>query len=421
MTINLSAHGQTLNSVTVTQFTVDGLAVTNISPGQTVTFGGTIVTSNGPYQIFLENTLLVSGTANGYNVLTNLTVPYLVSGPYGFTLVDVTTGANASYPISVFVSYNVKPILPASPAQVQEGTSLPLNVSVLGGDPNKLYRIEITVVPPSGIEGNYTTDVSITTSSLGFGSALVTFPGSSFHPSGSTVYLGTYKVYLNTTQSLSQASFNVGFTDFSEYHRGSTVKINGLGYQPSQTATVAIKFNDNVVFSQTVTASSQGVVSTTWTVPSTASIGNYSIAITPLTTPSKIIADEATFLIPGYPVNFKAVNLANEVVPNISVEVIDPTSGTTYTGTTGANGIATINLEKGAVTTTAYWNNVKVGQIQPTVTGANTLTVSCRLTDLKIKVQDKNGVIIPFVQLEHNLLIHIPHGSNTNRKPIRSD
>jgi hypothetical protein len=162
---------------------------------------------------------------------------------------------------------------------------------------------------------------------------------------------------------------------------------------------VAVKFNDIVVFSQSVTASSQGTVSTTWNVPSDASLGNYSVAITPLTTPSKIIADASSFLILGFPVNFKAVNLANEVVPNISLEVIDQVSGTTYKGTTDANGVATINLEKGAVTATAYWNDVQVGQIQFSITGANTYTVSCRLTDLKIKVQDKNGVVIPFVQL----------------------
>jgi len=399
ITVNLSVHGQSLNGVSITQFTVGGLAVTNISPEQTVTLGGIIETSNGPYQIYIENTVLASGNANGFNVLTNFTVPFVVSGPYQFTLVDVTTGNNATYPESVFVTYNVEPVLPASPGQVQEGSSLPINVSIVGGDANKQYVVELVVVPPSGVEGNYTTDVSLTTSSLGYTSTIVTFPSSNFNPAGSTTYFGTYNVYLNATQSLAQTSFNVGFTDFTEYHRGGTVKINGLGYQPSQSASIAIKLNDNVVFTQTVAASSQGAVSATWPVPSDASLGNYSVAITPLTTPSKLIADEATFLIAGYPVTFKAVNLANEVVPQIAIEALDQASGSTYTGTTDSNGIATINLEKGAVTATAFWNDAQVAQIQLIITGANTYTVSCKLTDLKIKVQDKTGVVIPFVQL----------------------
>ena len=81
ITVNLSVHGQSLNGVSITQFTVGGLAVTNISPEQTVTLGGIIETSNGPYQIYIENTVLASGNANGFNVLTNFTVPFVVSGP----------------------------------------------------------------------------------------------------------------------------------------------------------------------------------------------------------------------------------------------------------------------------------------------------------------------------------------------------
>jgi len=61
--------------------------------------------------------------------------------------------------------------------------------------------------------------------------------------------------------------------------------------------------------------------------------------------------------------------------------------------------VATINLEKGNYTVNAYWNQAKVGETQISVNGANTYSVSCRLTDLRIKVQDKNGVDIPFVGL----------------------
>ncbi len=397
---SLSVQGQT-TGVAITQILREDGEIASYAivedPGTLV---GTISTYNGQYRIYYDTALVASGTAEGYYVGANFTFPLLPSEDYYFTLVDVSAATNATYMFPVYVDYAVTPILPASPGQLQEGNNVQLNVTVKGGDPSKVYNAEILIMPPAGIDTNYTKVVPITTSSTGAGSVIVTFPDSSFSPEGSsTNYAGTYTVFFNQSTNLAQTQFTIGFTDSTEYHRGEIVQINAVGYQPSQVATVAVTFNNAIIFSQSVTASSQGVIATTWTVPNNATVGNYSIAVTPLTTPSKTIADVQTFLIAGYAVNFHAVNLAGDSVPDLLIEVVDGTTSTTYSGTTDSTGVAAINLENGAYTVNAYWNQVRVSQSQITVTGSGTNTVTCQLTNLVVTVQDKNGAVIPFVTL----------------------
>ncbi len=394
-------QGQPLEGVAIAQITSQGNIIAYGNAEQPVTLTGTITTYNGGYNVYFNGTLMATGFAQGYSVVANFTLPEFPAGDYLFTLTDTMSGVDASFPFPILISYAIKPVSPTSPAQLQEGNNVVLNVTVLGGDMNKVYNVEILVSPPAGITTNYTKTISLQASSLGTAVYLVAFPDVSFSPSNaSTVFVGTYAVYLNASQDLARGAFTVGFTDAIQYHRQDTARINAPGYQPSQVASVAVKYNDNVVFSQQATASSQGVVSATWTVPSNVSIGTYAIAITPLTTPSKLIPDLQTFQILGYPINFRATNLAGEVVPQITVEAFDQSTASTLSGITDKNGVAIIYMEKGVYTANVYWDQAKVGEAQVTVTGANTYTVSCGLTDLKVKVQDKNGVVIPFVTLD---------------------
>ena len=60
---------------------------------------------------------------------------------------------------------------------------------------------------------------------------------------------------------------------------------------------------------------------------------------------------------------------------------------------------STFNLETGTYPLTAFWNGVNVGETTITVTGNATFTLQCQLTDLKITVQNENGVPMPFVNL----------------------
>jgi hypothetical protein len=148
-----------------------------------------------------------------------------------------------------------------------------------------------------------------------------------------------------------------------------------------------------------VPVSSEGIVNSTWVVPDNMPIGTYNITITPQTTPKSII-DSQFFTIPGYPVKIRTLNLASEPVPNISIDALDQASNTIYNGTSGADGIATVNLEKGNHTIAAFWKEVKVGEISVSITGESTYDLTCSLTNLKIIVKDKNGFVIPFVSLD---------------------
>ncbi len=374
-------------------------AISNSTVGTPVTMIATINTVNGTYTVYLGDQLVYTGTSETYYVAANFTIPEVPGGDYNLTLTDITEGTSTVFDFPILTAYSIAPLVPTSPAQLQEESNVALNVTVTGGQSNSTYGADITVTLPSSLGTNYTKTIVLTTSTLGTAQTQIPFPDSSFSPSGSTtIYAGTYTAYFNQSQSIAQANFTIGFTDKTQYHRQDTVNINAVGYQPSQTASLTIKYNNDVVLSQQVTASSQGTITDAWQVPPTAAIGTYTINITPQNNP-KAIPDVQTLEVPGFPINFTAVNLAGEVVPDVLLEAADQAAvGTVYSATTGFLGIATINLE-GAATVTAYFNQVKVGEIQVSTTGNNNYNITCQLTDLKIKVQDKTGVVIPFTDL----------------------
>jgi hypothetical protein len=374
--------------------------IQNATVGMPVTLVATIATENGTYKVYFNDKLVDTGLGQQHYVSSNFTIPEIPSGTYNFTLTDVAINQNTTYPFPILTEYSAKPTVPNPPAQIQEGTGLTLNVTITAGTPNTAVGAEITVLLPAPLSKNYTKTVSMTTSALGTAQTIVNYPDSSFSPSdSSTLYAGAYQVYFNQSQGLATNQFTVGFTDLTQYHRGDTVKIRAVGYQPSQASTLAITFNNGVIFTQSVTASDQGVVTSSWPIPSSAGIGQYTVTITPQTSPSKGVPDQQNFQILGYPINFKAVNLAGEVVSGIVISAFDSQANQTRTGTTDFSGLTTINLETGSATVSALWNQVEVSKTTITITGNATLTITCQLTDLKITVQDKNGVIIPFVSL----------------------
>jgi hypothetical protein len=378
--------------------------IQNCTVHQPVSLIATIGTVNGTYQVYFDKQLVDTGTSQVHFVDSNFTVPELPGGTYNITLVDVGANLNTTYSFPILTQFLITPEVPSAPAQLQEGSSVVLNVTIAGGDVSKTYGAVVSVVLPSPLGTNYTKTISMTTSALGTAQAQVTYPDPSFSPAdSSTLFNGTYNVYFNLTQNLAQAKFGVGFTDLTQYHRGDTVQIRALGYAPGQRALVDISYNNVELESQNVTVSDQGVVTSSWLVPSTAALGPYTARISLQASP-KAVPDVQTFQVPGYPVTFSAVNLAGEPVPGVVVEAFDQEANQTYSNTTGYTGAATINLEKGSATVNAYYNQVKVGEINSTISGNSSFTISCQLSDLTIKVQDKNGVAIPFVDL--NMTFH---------------
>ncbi len=369
---------------------------------QNVNLQGTINTQNGAYEIWFGNELVASSNSEGYYVNVNFTIPELSGGAYSLILRDVTENVNATQSFNIIPSYSIKPLVPSPPAQLQEGSNVVLNVTLTGGQPNTQYHANITITLPAPLKTNYSKLIALSsTTQTGIAQAQLTYPDATFQPEGSlTNYTGSYQVNFNGTQLLATDQFFVSFTDLSEYHRNQSVTIRAIGYQPDENATITITYAKTgvSVHSKAVTASSEGIINSTWAVPSDALIGDYNITITPQNTP-KLIPDSQLFTVPGYLVKVRTLNLADAPVPQIMVEALDQATNTRYNSTSGNDGIASLNLESGNHDISAFWNGVKVGEMNASIRGESAFDLLCELTNLKITVQDKNGNLIPFVNL----------------------
>ena len=378
------------------------ISPTQAPAGQLVNLQGTIDTTNGTYEVYMGGRLVTTNKSDGFYVNANFSVPEMPAGAYSVILRDVSQRINATDSFTVSTGYYIAAELPSpSPAQLQEGNNVVLNVTLTGGTAGATYNANVTVELPSPLSTGYSRFVTLTAGQTGTARAEVTFPSSDFQPSGPTTnFTGLYSAFFNQSAQLASSQFFIGFTDASQYHRGASVAIRAVGYQANQPATIAITNKDTgtSVYNTNATASSEGIITDSWAVPNNAPIGTYTVAITPEGT-SKAIADSQTFTVPGYPVRIRTLNLAGEPVPEISIDALDPATDKTYSGVSGDNGVAMVNLEKGSSNVTAYWNDVKVGETIVSVTGENTYDLSCRLTNLRIIVQDKNGFRIPFVSL----------------------
>lgn len=375
--------------------------------GSSVNVIGTIYTPNSSYQLLLGKTLVASGKSQGYYVETNFTVPELRNGAYALVLRDVAINVNSSKQFTVTTGYSIN----ASPSSVQEGSNAVLTVSVTGGQSGTSYSANVVVVLPSPLGTTYSKTVTLgTPNEKGTASAQLTFPDSSFQPSGSlTNYAGTYTIYFNQSQSLARNTFSVNFIDSTTYHRGQTVTVRATGYQPNEPATLTVTSvkSGTTLDTASVTASADGIISTNWVVSSTASAGDYTIKLAPQNT-QKSIPDSETFTVTGYAIKVQTTNLAGEVVSGIAIQALDASTTTMYNAVSGSDGIANFRLEQGTNVLTAFWNGVNVGETNITVSADTTFTLRCQLTNIKITVRNTNGITMPFVDL--NIVYHYQTG-----------
>ncbi|MCX8153434.1 MAG: hypothetical protein N3E52_03265 [Candidatus Bathyarchaeota archaeon] len=370
--------------------------------GQNVNLQGTIDTNNGKYEIWFGDKVVASNNSKGYNVNANFTIPELPSGTYTIKLRDIARNVNATQNFNIIPAYYIKAIEPPAPVLLQQGNFAMLNVTVTGGQPNTQYYANITVKLPAPLNTSYSKVITLLSTSQGTAQAQLTYPATDFQPSGSlTNYTGVYQVYFNETQKLASSQFFVGFISSSEYHREQVITMRAIGYQPNETATITITYTKTgfKVYTAETVASSEGIVSVIWTVPSDALLGEYNVTITSHNK-SKLLFDSQLFTIPGYWVKFKTLNLASEPVPKITVEATDQLSAETINSTSNNEGIAALKLEKGNYTIIAYWNDVDVGKINVIVTGEGSFNLPCELTNLKITVRDKDGNLLPFVNID---------------------
>lgn len=385
-------------------------SVYNGSSGQIYNVKGTIYLSNSTYNIIMGETIVASGTADGFYVNTNFTVPQLPGGDYNFLIEDIKEG-NLNSTGSTPAQFLITPGYTITPANSynQEGSTVPLTVTITGGNSGASYAANVTVVLPSPLNGNFSDLVPSTANSVGTATAQISFPSSSFQSEDSlgvsptTVYAGNYTLYFNMTQALGENQFQVGFLDSATYHRGQTATVAAQGYTAGQTAilTVTNAATGSSLTTQQVTADSSGTISTSFVVPAAAAVGNYKVTITTNSGTAKLLADTQYFSVVGYSVAITTLNLDGQIAPSVLVVVQDQAANTSYNKTSGSsNGVANFNLEDGPYLLTASVKGINVGNTNITVTGAGSFSFTCQLTDLLIKVQNENGTVLPFINLD---------------------
>jgi len=392
----LNVQAQTLGSQIEQVFPTDRVGVV----GQGASVFGSIDTRNGRYEVFFGTFLVANGTAQDNSVSVSFKIPETPAGQYRITLRDVTLNNNGTSDFTVNTAYLIEATVPSDPAQLQEGTVVALNISVTGGQPNVTYMANVTVTLPAPLSTNHSRAVALPTSSQkGTSTTQINYPDIGFEPSGAVSnYAGLYKVYFNPTQSLGSSQFNVGFTEMKEYHRGQSVKIRATGYTSNDTATVTVKNQESgaTLYSTEVRPTSEGMVIVDWVVPTNAAIGKFDINVTARNNP-KAVPDQQVITVPGYPISIRVLDLSGAGVPQIVVEALDTATNKTYPGTSESEGNASINLESGRHILTAFWNSLQVGATSVTVAGEGGFDLQCELTNLKITVKDRNGLLIPSV------------------------
>lgn len=169
------------------------------------------------------------------------------------------------------------------------------------------YAFSWMVTDPSGSSKSATSNVVSTAPSWSFS---VNYP-SSF--SGATLnLLGVYNVSVSETLPLPTSNvisgmFKVGITDSTSYERTTLVRIQAVGYLPTDTVNVTVSQPGSIAaFTTSKTPDTSGQVSTVWqTLPGTI-VGNYSVTVTGMTTPPKNVPDRQWVIL--YPSNITTTN-----------------------------------------------------------------------------------------------------------------
>ncbi|MGQ9640867.1 MAG: hypothetical protein ACUVUF_01910 [Candidatus Bathycorpusculaceae bacterium] len=386
--------------------------ITSISPetqtgnvGETVRIIGTVNTTNGPYEIWFGDRLMVNETATGNNVSASFIVPTLPKGNYTLTLRDTNAGINATSCFLIQTAYYLQISKPTPPEQLQENTTVEISLSLTGGEPNTIYAANITVEAPTPSNETYSAIITLSnTTDTGIGNATITYPDA--FGGAHTNYTGTYTVFFNGT--LATDTFSVGLTDRTEYHRGDTVNIRAAGYKQYENVTITILFGTETIFNQTdVPTDELGIIQfNNWTVPMNATMGEYAVNITStLTSPNatkKVVPDFQSFTVPGFDVNVTARNLAGESVQSVLVRVFEDNKSVANE-TTDLDGTAYLKLEIGSYDFEAYFKEKPVGELQGIqINGTTSFNLDCNLTNMRITViahKDGNEIRMPEVKI----------------------
>lgn len=386
--------------------------ISSISPSSgsvesTITVDGTIDTPNGFFTIRWNQTLNVTtGQAADVNVHASFMVPPTVGAPLGrnvtIELIDDVTGASPRVNFTLFTKFDMSVTVPTAPNQLQEGSTVPIAVNVTGGEENTVYTANITVSNPANQNTSILAPLSNTTT-IGYGNVTKIYPTD--FAGAHMNYTGTYVVTSNVTNI--PQNFTVGLTNKLEYRRNEAVQIQAAGYQPSEPVLVDIKIDEASVagFPQNVTASSAGVVTSSWKVPLNATRETYTVTVTNATSGGtiKTPSDVQEFEIHGVACTVQTTNRASEPVQNVLVEVQNATTPSILLsqGYTNSTGWITFNLDGGNYTFKAFFKNVEVGGLsdQNLTVDPPPLGIGLDLVNVAASVETWEGEAIPFVDV----------------------
>jgi hypothetical protein len=178
-----------------------------------------------------------------------------------------------------------------------------------------------------------------------------------------------------------------------------------VGYKSSENVTVKIVFGAGTINSTNATATPGGLITTSWKVPSNASIGTYIVNITSVTANPTIKnpPDIDFFTVPGFDVDVTTKNLAGETVSNVAIRVFENAKSVVNLTST-SNGLAHTKLEVGNYTSEAFYKGEKVGELPINVTEMITLDFNCTLTNLKIfAIAKVDGANVPIPEVKVSL------------------
>ena len=208
-------------------------------------------------------------------------------------------------------------------------------------------------------------------------------------------------LYDESGNQIAASGFTVGLTDKLDYLRSENVNIHGSGYKANEKVLVDLRLGNVSIsgFPRPVNASAEGVVTDSWTIPSNASLGVYTVSLFNATTTVKPISDVQSFRV-GVNCEVQTKNLANEPVANVTVEVYNATTSSFIDyQETNETGWTRFILTPGNYTFKAFWRNVEVGVINQTVTENILLPITINLSNIGITVIDESFAALPFIDL----------------------
>jgi len=375
--------------------------------GDEITVSGKIDTENGSYRILFDEKAILNGTAEGKNITVAITVPDYPAGSYQIKLLDLNTSTESSpVTFTIVPSYMLK-IYPES-KRIMEGQNLNISVTIVGGENQTTYNLNLTVTIPTN--KTYYHLHSASTDERGHLTLNVTYPNE-FLANANTNYTGIYTVKLNET--LAEVDFIVGITDKTEYHRNDVMKMQAAGYAPGENATITITFpNKTKIELPAVQALENGIVNSTWTVPKDAPMGNYTIEIIGNQTSKAETPDSQAFTIPGYSFNITALNLNMKLVPDVTFRIYEK-GASVYNTTTNVEGKAPAKLEVGNYTFEAIYKDKLVNVTLREFRKEETLNFTLPLLRLNFTVKDgRTFAVVPFAEIEVSLNYTSVDGEN---------